>query len=66
MTAAALPDDTSRLPILAVDSDKPRPVFVLRLRPLKNVDGVRALRRLLKYALRACGLRCVSVEESAS
>ena len=38
--------------------------FVLRLRAEPHIDAVRALRRLLKYALRVCGLRCVSVEEA--
>ena len=37
--------------------------FLLRLRPKKNVSAIHALRRLLKYALRACGLEAVSVEE---
>jgi hypothetical protein len=39
-----------------------RPIYVLRLQPLPRVDGVKALRRALKYLLRACGLRCISVE----
>ena len=41
-----------------------RPIYVLRLQPLPCVDGIRALRRALKYLLRACGLRCISVEWS--
>ena len=40
-----------------------RPTFLLRLRAQKNIDPIKALRRLLKYALRACGLRAVSLEE---
>jgi len=40
-----------------------RPIFLLRLRAQKNTDPIRALRRLLKYALRMCGLRAISVEE---
>lgn len=39
-----------------------RPTFLLRLRPEPNVDGIRALRRALKFMLRACGLRAISVE----
>jgi len=38
-------------------------IFVLRLRPEAGVDPIRALRRLLKFAMRACGMRCVSCEE---
>ena len=40
-----------------------RPIIYLVLRPEPNVVAIRALRRLLKYALRGCGLRCVSVTE---
>jgi hypothetical protein len=43
-----------------------RPTFVLRLRPEHGVDAVLALRRLLKFALRACRLRAISVEEEQS
>jgi hypothetical protein len=39
-----------------------RPTFVIRLRPEKGVDPVRALRALLKVALRRFGLRAVSVD----
>jgi hypothetical protein len=38
-------------------------VFIIKLRPLPNVDAVKALRRGLKYLLRHCGLRCISIEE---
>jgi DNA-nicking Smr family endonuclease len=41
---------------------KPPPVFTLRLTALPNVDAIRALRALLKTALRR-GLRCVLVRE---
>lgn len=37
--------------------------YLIRLAPLKGVDGIKALRRLLKFALRACSLRCISAEE---
>jgi hypothetical protein len=37
-----------------------RPVFVIRLRPEKGVDGHRALRAVLKVLLRRFGLRAVS------
>ena len=43
-----------------------RPTFLLRLRAQKNIDPIKALRRLLKYALRVCGLRAVSIEEEKS
>jgi hypothetical protein len=42
-----------------------RPVYVLRLQPLKGVDPLRALRHVLKRLLRAYGMRCISVEQSA-
>jgi hypothetical protein len=40
-----------------------RPVFVLLVTPLPNVDATRALRWALKGLLRQCGLRCISAEE---
>jgi len=40
-----------------------RPTFLLRLRPLKNIDPYRALRWILKRVLRTYGMQCVSVEE---
>jgi hypothetical protein len=41
-----------------------RPVYRLLLKPEPpRVDGVRALRALLKLALRRLGLSCVSIEE---
>jgi len=43
-----------------------RPIYCLRLRAQKDVDPVKALRRLLKYALRICGLRAISVEQEKS
>jgi hypothetical protein len=39
-----------------------RPVFKLLLMPKAGVDAEKALRKLLKFALRHCQLRCVSVE----
>ena len=41
----------------------PRPIFVLRLRPLPGVNGILALRALLKRLLRDAGLICVGVTE---
>ena len=35
--------------------------FVLVLEPLVGVNGILALRRLLKFALRACGLKCIRI-----
>jgi len=43
-----------------------RPIYRLRLRAQTDVDPIKALRRLLKYALRICGLRAISVEEEKS
>jgi hypothetical protein len=40
-----------------------RPTFLLRLRPLKGVDPIRALRHVLKRLLRDYGMRALSVEE---
>jgi hypothetical protein len=40
-----------------------RPTYLLRLQPLKGVDGVHALRRLLKRALRDFGMKCLSAHE---
>jgi hypothetical protein len=40
-----------------------RPVFTIRLRALPDIDGIKAIRRVLKYALRQCGLRALSVTE---
>ena len=41
-----------------------RPVFVLVLRPEKSVaDPVRALRALIKIALRRYGLRLIEIKE---
>jgi hypothetical protein len=39
-----------------------RPIYRVAPRPLPGTDGTRALRRLLKLALRVCRLRCVGVE----
>jgi hypothetical protein len=38
-----------------------RPQFVLTLRPLPGVDGIRALRGVLKRLLRQYGMRCVDL-----
>jgi hypothetical protein len=40
-----------------------RPVFVIHLRPVRGVDDIRALRQLLKSALRRFGLRAVKISE---
>ena len=40
-----------------------RPVFAVRFRPEKNIDGERSLRALLKFALQKYGLRVVSKEQ---
>lgn len=51
MTDAPRPDVTGRL------------VYTIRLRPEPGVDAVRALRALLKFALRRLGLRAVEARE---
>jgi hypothetical protein len=38
-----------------------QPVFVVALRAQANVDGYRAMRALLKSALRKHGLRCIAI-----
>jgi hypothetical protein len=40
-----------------------RPTFTLTFRPEPGVDGARALRALLKIALRRLGLKCVAADE---
>jgi hypothetical protein len=40
-----------------------RPTFVLMLRPLPNVDGIRGLRRALKSLLRQHKMQCVDLRE---
>ena len=37
-------------------------VFVLRLRPEPGVDAMHALRTALKFLLRRCGLRVISID----
>jgi hypothetical protein len=37
-------------------------IFLIRLRALPGVDGVRALRAALKTLLRRYGLRCISID----
>ena len=37
--------------------------FVLTLQPLPGVDGIRALRWVLKGLLRQHGMRCVNIRE---
>jgi hypothetical protein len=43
-----------------------RPTFVIRLRPERGTNGVLALKRVLKFALRACRMRALSVEEEST
>jgi hypothetical protein len=40
------------------------PVYTITFRPEPGVDGLRAVRALLKMALRAFGLRCVRIAEN--
>jgi hypothetical protein len=39
------------------------PVFVLHLQPVPGVNPTNALKRTLKFALRACGLKCIAIEQ---
>jgi hypothetical protein len=39
-------------------------LFVLTLRPLPGVDGARAIRALLKVALRQFGLQCIAIRRA--
>jgi hypothetical protein len=41
---------------------KQRPTYRVLLRPEPNIDGERALKALLKFALRRLGLRGTSIE----
>ena len=41
---------------------EPRPVYVIRLRPEPGVDAMHALRAALKFLLRRCGLRVISID----
>ena len=41
-----------------------RPIFVVRLRAEQGIDGIRALRAVLKSLLRRHGLRCLSAREA--
>jgi hypothetical protein len=40
-----------------------RPIYELHLRPEPGVDAIRALRALLKVALRQFGMKCIGCEE---
>ncbi len=40
-----------------------RPIYVLKLQALPNVDEIRAVRAALKVLLRRFGLRCVGITE---
>jgi hypothetical protein len=42
------------------------PRFVLTLQPLRGVDAIKALRRVLKGMLRQHGLRCVRIVQEGS
>jgi hypothetical protein len=49
--------------MLQSDKAQNRPVYILRLRPLKCVDPIKALRWILKTVLRQHGMQALSVEE---
>jgi hypothetical protein len=42
---------------------EPGPIYVIRLCPERGVDAIKSLRRALKFLLRQCQLRCLSIEE---
>lgn len=42
---------------------EPRPIFTVTFVPRQGVDGIRAIRRLLKHAGRYLGLRALDVRE---
>jgi hypothetical protein len=46
-----------------MSKQRPAAQFVLTLRPLPNVDGIKALRFALKQLLRRHGLKCVGLHE---
>jgi hypothetical protein len=58
----AAASDRSKLP----GNARSCPTFVVELRPEPDVDGIRAMRRALKYCRRVCGLRCVSIVEASN
>jgi hypothetical protein len=43
-----------------------RPTFIVHLRPEPQVDDIRALRQLLKVALRRFGLKAISIREESN
>jgi hypothetical protein len=43
-----------------------RPIYLLRVQPLKGVDRIVALRALLKSLLREYGMKCLSAEVEKS
>jgi hypothetical protein len=47
------------------DYKQPRPLYRLLLQAQQDVDAERALRSLLKIALRRLRLRCISIEKVA-
>jgi hypothetical protein len=54
-----VPDHTSH----GADNPAVRPSYTLELRPEPGVDGVQALRQVLRRLLRDHGLRCLTVRE---
>jgi hypothetical protein len=38
-------------------------VYLIRVVAMPRVDAIKGLRRGLKYLKRACGLRCISIQE---
>ena len=46
--------------------DPKRPEYILRLRPAKGCDELRAMKRLLKFAWRSCRLKCTEVRPAVT
>jgi hypothetical protein len=40
------------------------PIFTVAFRATRGGDSIKPLRRLLKYALRGCGLRAIDIRQS--
>jgi len=53
----------SRVTTMSNQPASERPVFIVRLRPLPDVDPIYSLRQALKSALRQHGLQALSCEE---
>jgi hypothetical protein len=62
VAAQAATDKTVEVSARAQGRDQ-QVIFVLRLVPKPGVDGIKALRAVLKILLRRFGLRCISIKQ---